>query len=76
IQDLQIENLFLLDNDDELQAKNRKENEDRIEKLKIALTRQNSYNKLLKMVYGQKEKEKDQKHNENYIDISDEDLPF
>lgn len=76
IQDLEIENLFLLDNDDELQAKNRKENEDRIEKLKIALTRQNSYNKLLKMVYGQKEKEKDQKHNENYIDISDEDLPF
>lgn len=76
IRDLKFENLFLLDNDDELQAENIKENEDRIEKLKIALTRQNSYNKILKRVYGQKEKEKDQKHNENYIDISDEDLPF
>ena len=34
---------------------------------------------LLKMMYGQKEKETDQKHNEKYIDISDisdEDLPF
>lgn len=82
IQDLQFENLFLLDNDDELQAENIKENEDRIEKLKIAITRQlnrqNSYNnnKLWKMVYGLKEKETDQKHNEKYIDISDDDLPF
>lgn len=82
IHDLTFENIFLLDKDNELEAENIKENEDRIEQLKIALTRQlnrqKSYNnnKLWKMVYGLKEKETDQKHNDNYIDISDEDLPF